>query len=55
MSEAVDRTDGDLDAAVLAYRGDPSEENRQRVLRASEEHVRHFVEEQTGDYQRRTA
>lgn len=50
----MDRTNGRLDAAVLAYREDPSEENRQRLLAAQREHNDDFMREQTGAYIERT-
>lgn len=54
MTEPVDRTNGELDAAVLAHREDPSEENRERALRAAEAHNAAFLAEQTEEFQRRT-
>lgn len=50
-----DRTNGELDAAILAYREDPSEENRERCLRAQQAHTDAFYAEQTGVFQARTA
>ena len=50
----MDRTDGELDAAVLAYREDDSEANRQRLLAAQRAHDDAFVGEMTGTFQERT-
>ncbi len=50
-----DRTEGRLDRAVIAYREDPSEINRQRLMLVQEEHYRAFMAEQTGDFILRTS
>lgn len=49
-----DRTNGELDAAILAYRDDPSEENRERCLRAQQAHTDAFFAEERADFQART-
>ncbi len=51
MSDPTDRTNGKLDAAVLAYREAPTEANRLALLAAQAEHTARFYEEQTGVYQ----
>jgi hypothetical protein len=51
----VDRTNGELDAAILAYRDDPSEENRDRCLKAQQAHTDAFYAEQTEEFQARLA
>lgn len=50
----MDRTNGRLDAAVLAYREEPTHENRERLLAAQREHNEAFLREQTGEYIERT-
>ena len=54
FERGVDRTNGELDRAVVAYREDPSDENRERVLAAQEAHVEAFHRERTGEAQLRT-
>lgn len=54
-AQSVDRTNGELDAAVLAYREDPSEANRDRCLAAQERHHEAFLREQTAEFMARTA
>lgn len=43
-----------LDAAVLAHRADPTEENRERLMAAQRAHADGFYREQTVEFQRRT-
>lgn len=50
----VDRTHGRLDAAVLAYRADPSEANHAALMAAGLEHTEAFLNEQTIEFQSRT-
>lgn len=50
----MDRTQGRLDQAVLAYRENPTEENNKRLLEIQREHVDNFYAEQTGVYIERT-
>lgn len=51
----IDRTDGRLDAAVLAYRADPSESNREALMLLAAEHHAHFVAEQSEEFVIRTS
>jgi hypothetical protein len=46
-AHATDRTNGALDRAIVAYREDPTPENRARLMAASRAHVDHFHAEQT--------
>jgi hypothetical protein len=39
-----------LDAAILAYRADPSEENRARLMALQRAHVDHFYREMSAEY-----
>lgn len=50
----MDRTNGKLDEAVLAYREDPTEANKQRLLALQEQHVTDFYREQADEFIRRT-
>lgn len=50
----VDRTDGQLDAAVLAHRANPNPITRARVLATQADHAHAFMTDQTTDYQART-
>ena len=50
----VDRTEGELDQAVLAFRGEQSCRNRARVLNAARRHNEHFLREQTKTFVART-
>jgi hypothetical protein len=54
FAASVDRTEGRLDAAVLAYRAEPTDANRAALMAAQREHSDAFIAEQTVDYQRRT-
>lgn len=53
FAEAVDRTEGRLDAAVLAYRADPTPENEAAVFAAMREHNDAFERDQTIEFQTR--
>jgi hypothetical protein len=50
----VDRTNGELDAALMAFREDPSDANRARLMAAQQLHVDDFFAEQTGEFMQRT-
>lgn len=50
----LDRTNGTLDAAIVVYRDDPSEENRAFLIAAQRAHAEHFYAEQTGAFIDRT-
>lgn len=52
--KAVDRTQGRLDAAVIAYRNDPTDENHEALMAVGLEHVEAFYQEQTIDFMDRT-
>jgi hypothetical protein len=50
----MDRTNGELNRAVLAYRENPTPENERRLIAAQEAHYEHFSREEIADFQRRT-
>jgi hypothetical protein len=50
-----DRTNGELDAAVIAYRELPSEANLRRLMAAQRAHVDAFRREQATAFRARTA
>jgi hypothetical protein len=50
----VNRTNGRLDAAIIAYREAPTPENRARLMAVQREHAAHFMREQTGGFIART-
>ncbi|MHB1975302.1 MAG: hypothetical protein ACYCR4_13635 [Acidimicrobiales bacterium] len=50
VRRAVDRTGGRLDAAVLAYRKEPSEENRLELFAAQGVQCDRFVDNQAASY-----
>lgn len=50
----LDRTEGRLDAAVLAYRADRTPENEAAVFAAMREHNDAFERDQTIEFQTRT-
>lgn len=50
----MDRTDGRLDAAVLAYRSNPTPDTYAALALEAEEHHERFIADQTVDYQART-
>jgi hypothetical protein len=50
VRRAVDRTGGRLDAAVLAYRKEPSEENRLELLAAQGVQCDRFFDSQAASY-----
>lgn len=54
FAELVDRTDGELDAAILAHRQNPTPENLARALAAGRAHHEHYLAEQTDEYIART-
>lgn len=54
MLKAMDRTNGELDKAVLAYRENPTDENREHLLRMQEAHVADFYREETEGFIERT-
>jgi hypothetical protein len=49
-----DRTNGELDAAVIAYRELPDEANLRRLMAAQRAHVDAFYRERTAEFQART-
>lgn len=49
-----DRTNGGLDKAVIAYRDNPTPENRAVLIAAQRAHADAFAAEQTAEFQRRT-
>lgn len=55
VERGCDRTNGELDAAILAYREDPSEENRERCLHAQQAHTDAFYAEERAEWMARTA
>jgi hypothetical protein len=50
-----DRTNGALNRAILAYRENPTPENRAALLAAQSAHVNHFYAEQAAEFVRRTS
>ena len=50
----MDRTNGRLDAAVIAYRESPTEENRLALRAVANEHNEAFLREQTIEFIART-
>lgn len=50
----MDRTNGALDKAIIAFRANPTPENRAALMTAAKRHNEHFVREQTGNYIERT-
>lgn len=52
---AVNRTNGRLDKAVVAYRENPTEANREALMAVMREHNEVFMQEQTTDYIARTS
>jgi len=50
----MDRTNGRLDAAVIAYRESPTEENRELLRLVAVEHNDAFLQDMTVDYMART-
>ncbi len=50
----VDRTNGELDAAVVAYRENPTLPNKERLFSAMHQHSDHFYREEIRGYQERT-
>jgi hypothetical protein len=50
-----DRTGGELDRAVAAYREDPTDANRARLDAAQRAHVIAFYAELTGEFIARTS
>jgi hypothetical protein len=50
----MDRTSGALDRAVIAYREDPTEANRLRLLAAQAAHTEAFYREQSDEFIERT-
>lgn len=50
----MDRTQGRLDAAVIAYRENPTEENRVALMVIMKEHNDKFLAEQAQEFIQRT-
>jgi hypothetical protein len=50
----MDRTNGRLDAAVLAYRANPTDENHVALMAAGMDHMSAFFKEQAEEFQTRT-
>ena len=50
----MDRTNGRLDAAVIAFRDCPSAANAAALMQVQADHARAFLAEQTGEFQDRT-
>ena len=50
----VDRTQGRLDAAVIAHRDNPTEATKAALMAVMKEHNEAFLREQTGEFIRRT-
>lgn len=55
VERGLDRTNGELDAAILAYREDDSYENMKRLQAAQQAHVDAFYAEQAEEFQARTS
>jgi hypothetical protein len=53
-TKAKDRTNGELDTAVIAFRREPTPDNRARLMTAMEAHADSFKREQTSDFVDRT-
>jgi hypothetical protein len=49
------RTNGELERAIIAYREDPTEANRARLLAAQSAHVNDFYAEQAREFVGRTS